>query len=35
MLNIKWTDRVINDEVFQMAKEGKLFLKFQKDRWHS
>jgi hypothetical protein len=26
MLKIKWTDRMTNDEVFQMAKEEKLLL---------
>jgi hypothetical protein len=27
MLKIKWTDRIMNDKVFQMAKEGRLLLK--------
>jgi hypothetical protein len=27
MLKIKWTDRIMNDEVFQRAKEGRLLLK--------
>jgi hypothetical protein len=27
MLKIKWTDRITNDEVFQRAKEERLFLK--------
>jgi len=27
MLNVKWTDRITNDEVFQRAKEGRLLLK--------
>jgi hypothetical protein len=26
-LTIKWTDRITNDEVFQRAKEERLFLK--------
>jgi hypothetical protein len=30
MLKIKWTDRITNDEVFQMAKEEKLLLKIKK-----
>jgi hypothetical protein len=28
MLEIKWTERIMNDEVFQRAKEERLFLKF-------
>jgi hypothetical protein len=28
MLKIKWTDRIMNDEVFQRAKEERLLLKF-------
>jgi len=35
MLKIKWTDRIKNDEVFQMAKEGSLLLKILKNRRHS
>ena len=27
MLKIKWTDRIMNDEVFQRAKEERLLLK--------
>jgi len=27
MLNIKWTERVMNDEVFQREKEGILLYK--------
>jgi len=27
MVKIKWTDRITNDEVFQMAKEERLLLK--------
>jgi hypothetical protein len=27
MLKIKWTDRIMNDEVFQRVKEEKLLLK--------
>ena len=28
MLKVKWTDRIKNDEVFQMAKEERIVLKF-------
>jgi hypothetical protein len=35
MLKIKWTDRIINDEVFQRAKEDRLLLKILKNRRHS
>jgi hypothetical protein len=35
MLQIKWTDRVTNDEVFQRAKEERLPLKTLKHRRHS
>ena len=35
MLKIKWTDRIMNDEVFQRAKEERLLLKFKKNRRHS
>ena len=35
MLQIKWTDRITNDEVFQRAKEEKLLLKILKNRRHS
>ena len=34
-LNIKWTDRITNDEVFERAKEERLLLKILKDRRHS
>jgi hypothetical protein len=30
MLKIKWTGRVMNDEVFQRAKEKRLLFKFIK-----
>jgi len=29
MLKIKWTDRIMNDEVFQRAKEERLLLKIK------
>jgi len=32
MLTIKWTDRITNDEVFQKAKEERLFLKIKKKK---
>jgi len=35
MLQIKWTDRITNDEVFQRAKEERLLLKILKNRHHS
>jgi len=35
MLKIKWTDRVMNDEVFQRAKEERLLLNILKNRCHS
>jgi len=35
MLKIKWTGRATNDEVFQRAKEERLFLKILKNRRHS
>ena len=35
MLKIKWTDRITNDEVFQMVKEDTLILKILKNRRHS
>jgi hypothetical protein len=34
MLKIKWTDRKMNDEVFQRAKEERLILKILKNRHH-
>ena len=35
MLKIKWTDRITNGEVFQRAKEERLYLKIFKNRRHS
>jgi hypothetical protein len=35
MLKIKWTDRIMNDEVFQKVKEERLLLKILKNRRHS
>ena len=36
MLQIKWTDRIKNDEVFQRTKEESLLLKLKKkNRRHS
>jgi len=35
MLKIKWTDRIMNNEVFQRAKEERLLLKILKNRCHS
>jgi hypothetical protein len=32
MLEIKWTDRITNDEVLQRAKEDRLLLKMLKNR---
>jgi len=34
MLKIKWTDRIANDEVFQMVKEEGLLLRILKNRHH-
>jgi len=34
MLEIKWTNRIMNDEVFQRAKEERLLLKILKNRHH-
>ena len=34
MLKIKWTVRVTNNDVFQRAKEERLFLKILKNRRH-
>ena len=31
MLEIKWTDRISNDEVFKRAKEERLLLKILKN----
>jgi hypothetical protein len=30
MLKIKWTDRIMNNEVFQRAKEERLHVKIKK-----
>jgi hypothetical protein len=35
MLQIKWTDGIMNDAVFQRAIEERLFLKNLKERRHS
>jgi hypothetical protein len=35
MLEIKWTDRITNDEVFQMAKEEILLFNILKNRSNS
>jgi len=35
MLHIKWTDRIMNGEVFQRAKKKDQFLKLKKNRRHS
>jgi hypothetical protein len=32
---IKWTDRIMNDEIFQRAKEGRLLLITLENRRHS
>jgi len=32
MLKIKWTDRRMNDEVFQRAKEERLLFKIKKKK---
>jgi hypothetical protein len=34
MLEIEWTDRITNNEVFQRAKEDGLLLKMLKNRHH-
>jgi hypothetical protein len=34
MLKIKWTDRIMNDEVFRNVKEERLFLKIRKNTRH-
>jgi hypothetical protein len=34
MLKIEWTDRIMNDKVFQRAKEERLLLKILKNRQH-
>jgi hypothetical protein len=34
MLNIKWTDRITNDEVFQREKEERLLSKILKNIHH-
>jgi hypothetical protein len=33
-LEIQWTDKITNDEVFQKAKEQRLLLKMFKNRCH-
>ena len=33
MLNVKWTDRITNDEVIQRAKEERLLLKDRRHSW--
>jgi len=35
MLDIKWTNRITNDEVFQRAKEERLLLIILKNSHHS
>ena len=35
MLQIKWTDRIRNEEVFQRAKKERLLLKMLNNRSHS
>jgi len=35
MLKIKWTARIMNNEIFQRAKEERLLLKILKNRRHS
>jgi len=35
MLNIKWTERIMNDEVFQRTKEERLLLNILKNGRHS
>jgi len=35
MLKMKWTDRIMNDEVFQRAKKESLLSKILKTRCHS
>ena len=35
MLKIKWTDRIMNDEFLQTAKEERLLLKILNNRSHS
>jgi hypothetical protein len=34
-VKIKWTDRIINEEVFQRVKEVRLLLKILNNRCHS
>jgi hypothetical protein len=34
VLKVKWTGRIMNDEVFERAKEEKLLLKILKNRSH-
>jgi hypothetical protein len=35
MLKVKWTRRITSDEVFERAKEERLFLKILKNILHS
>jgi hypothetical protein len=35
MLKIKWTDKIMNDEIFHIAKEEKINFKNLKNRRHS
>jgi hypothetical protein len=35
MLKMKWTDRIMNDDVFQRAKEERLLLRILKNKCHS
>jgi hypothetical protein len=35
MLKIKWTDKIMNEEVFQKVIEERLLLKILNNRWHS
>jgi hypothetical protein len=35
MLKIKWTDRIMNEEIFQRVKEERLLLKTLNNRRHS
>jgi hypothetical protein len=34
MLEVKWTGRIMSDEVYQRVKEGRLLLKIEKNRRH-
>jgi porphobilinogen deaminase len=35
MLKIKWTERIMNGDIFQRAKEERLLLKILKNRCHT